>query len=93
MPALRGIEPTSRPTTCRRTRASRSDVASMPVEQRVRAVVELHDDALERLHRRLDLEQPQHDRLVGAEQLAGRDAVHERVADLARRAGDGDVNG
>ena len=65
----------------------------MPVEQRVRAVLELHDHAVERLHRRLDLEQAQHDRLVGAEQLAGGDPVDERVADLAGRAGDGDVDG
>ena len=43
--------------------------------------------------RRLDLEQAQHDGLVGAEQLPARDAVHERVADLARGAGDGDVDG
>ena len=57
----------------------------------MRAVLELHHHALERLHRGLDLEQPQHDRLVGAEQLARRDAVDERVADLAGRAGDGDV--
>ena len=43
--------------------------------------------------RGLDLEQPQHDRLVGAEQLPAGDAVDERVADLARGAGDGDVEG
>ena len=57
-------------------------------EQRVRAVFELHDHALERLHRGLDLEQPQHDGLVGPEQLARRDAVDERVSDLPGCAGD-----
>ena len=61
------------------------------LEQRVRLVLELHDQAVERLHRRLDLEQAQHDRLVGAEQLARGDPVDERVADLAGRARDGDV--
>ena len=35
-------------------------------EQRERAVVELHDDALERLEGRLDLEQAQLDRAVAA---------------------------
>ena len=37
----------------------------MPGEQRVGAVLELHHDAFERGQRRLDLEQPQDDRLVG----------------------------
>ena len=61
------------------------------LEQGIRLVLELHDQALERLHRRLDLEEPQHDRLVVAEQLPGGDPVHERVANLARRTRDGDV--
>jgi len=62
-------------------------------EQRERAVVELHDDALERAHRRRDLEELQVDRLVGTEQRAAGDAEEERVADLAGSAGDGDGDG
>jgi len=59
----------------------------------VRFVLELHDQALECLHRGLDLEQAEHERLVGTEQLARRDAVNERVADLTGRARDRDMNG
>jgi hypothetical protein len=36
-------------------------------EQREGAIVELHDDALERLHGRFDLQQSQDDRRVGTE--------------------------
>ena len=62
-------------------------------EQRVGAVLQLHHHAFQRGQRGLDLQEAQHDRLVGTEQLTGRDAVDERVADLARGAGDGDVEG
>ena len=61
-------------------------------QQREGAVVELHTDALERLHGRLDLEQAKHDGLVVAEQLARGDAEEERVADLAGGAGNRDVD-
>ena len=91
MPALRGIDPTSSAHDVPSNAVLRSAVASMPDEQRVRAVLQLHHHAFERGQRGLDLEQPQHDRLVGAEQLPAGDAVDERVADLARGAGDGDV--
>ena len=77
MPALRGIEPTS----------SAHEVPSKAVgevgggldvgEQREGAVVELHDDALERLHGRLDLEQAEHDRLVGR-RAAAPEAIRNR---------------
>ena len=56
------------------------------------AVLQLHHDTLERLHSRLDLEQAQHDRLVLAEHLTGRDAEEQRVADLAGGPGDGHVH-
>ena len=62
-------------------------------ERRERAVVELHDDALERLERRLDLEQLQLDRGVRAEQRAAGDAEQQAVADLAGGAGHGDLDG
>ena len=62
------------------------------VQRRERAVVEFHDDALQRAERRRDLEQVQVDRLVGAEHLARGHSEGERVADLARGAGDGDVD-
>src|SRR5207248_6415910 len=46
-----------------------------------------------RHHRRLDLEHPQDDRLVGTEHLAGRDPKKEGIADLACRSGDRDLDG
>ena len=61
-------------------------------EQRERTVVELHGDALEGLHRRLDLQEAQHHRLVGAEEVAARDPEEERVADLSGGAGDRHVD-
>src|SRR5664280_2708097 len=61
-------------------------------DQGERAVVDLHDHAFEGLHTGLDLEEAQHDRLVRTEQLTGRDAEEEGVADLAGGAGDGDVD-
>ena len=93
MPALRGIEPTSSahevPSKAVFEVGGGDDVA----DQGKGAVVDLHDHALERLHARLDLEQAQHHRLVGAEQLARGDAEQEGVADLAGGPGDGDVDG
>ena len=62
-------------------------------EQRERAVVELHLHAVERAEGRRDLEQVQVDRLVGTEHLARGHSEGKRVADLARGAGDGDVDG
>ena len=62
-------------------------------ERREGAVVELHDDALERLERRGDLEQAQLHRGVRPEQGTARDAEQEAVADLAGGAGDGDLDG
>src|SRR5438874_4915846 len=62
-------------------------------EHRKRAVLQLHGDALERLHGRLDLQHAQHDRLFGAEHLARRNAEDQRVADLAGRAGHRDLDG
>ena len=61
-----------------------------PAQQRKGAVDQLHRDALERAHRRRDLQQPQIDRLIGAEQLPGGDAKDEAVADLPGCAGDCD---
>src|SRR6202035_5604618 len=57
------------------------------------AVVELHGDALGRLDGLRDLQQPQLDWRVRAEQVPGGDAEQQRVADLAGGAGDGDVDG
>ena len=71
----------------------RSAVATVPCEQVMGAVLELHHDAFERRQRGLDLEHAQHDGLVGAEQVAVGDAVDEGVADLTGRAGDGHVDG
>ena len=62
-------------------------------QQRERAVVELHHDTLERLQRRLDLEQTQLDRAVRAEQRAARQAEQQAVADLAGGTGDRDLEG
>ena len=93
MPALRGIEPTSSAHDAAVERGLEVGGRLDADEQRVRAVLELHHHALERGQCGLDLEQPQHHRLVGTEQLTAGDPVDERVADLARGAGDGDVEG
>jgi hypothetical protein len=63
------------------------------VERRERAVVELHDHALQRAERRRDFQQVQVDRLIGAEHLAGRDTEGEGITDLAGGAGDRNVDG
>jgi hypothetical protein len=63
-----------------------------PGQQREGAVVELHRGALRRLHRGRDLEQPESDRRLWPEQLSGRDPEQQRVADLARGAGDRDID-
>ena len=62
-----------------------------PGERRERAVVELHHDALEGLQCWLDLQQPQLDRTVGAEQRTAREPEQQAVADLAGGTGDGDL--
>jgi hypothetical protein len=62
------------------------------VQQREGAVVELHRNAFQRFHGGLDLEHAQHDRLVGAEELARGNAKQQRVADLAGGACDCDVD-
>ena len=93
MPGPRGRAPTSRA----RLTPSKTFDASSPIcdpgERREGAVVELHDDALERLERGGDLEQAQLHRGVGPEQGTARDAEQEAVADLAGGAGDGDLDG
>ena len=93
MPAVRGRAPTSSATLVpsKACAGVGGDVDAR--EQREGAVVELHRGALGGLERRLDLEQAQAHRGVGAEQLAGGDAEQQRVADLAGGAGDGDVDG
>ena len=93
MPLVRGRAPTSR------ARFAPSKIGVRVVadldagQRRERAVVELHHHALERLERRGDLEQPQLDRGVRAEQVPARDAEQQAVADLAGGAGDGDLDG
>ena len=57
-----------------------------------RAVVELHDDALQRLQRGRDLQETQLDRPVAQQGTAG-DTEQQAVADLACGAGDGDLGG
>jgi len=65
------------------------------VQQRKRAVVELHHHAPERFLRLLvrNLEQLQDHRLILAEHLAAGNAKQQAVADLAGSASDGDANG
>ena len=63
------------------------------LEEREGAVLELHDDAAERGQGRLDLDQVEDDRLVGAEHRARGDAEEQGVADLAGGAGHGHAKG
>ena len=62
-------------------------------EQREGAVVELHGGSLGGLDRIGNLQQAQIHLGVRAEHLAGGDAEEDRVADLAGRSGDCDVDG
>ena len=62
------------------------------LEQRERAVFELHRDAAQGVERGRDLEELQDHGLVGPEHLTRRDAEEEAVTDLAGRAGDGNAN-
>ncbi len=62
-------------------------------EQREGAVVELHDDAVDRAHGGLDVDELEDDRLVLAEHVASGDAKEQAVTDLASSSGDGDANG
>jgi hypothetical protein len=64
-----------------------------PSERRERAIVQLHDDALQRPERRGDLEQVQIQRLVGAEHRAGGHPESERITDLTGSAGNCDIDG
>src|SRR5690606_34194251 len=69
-------------------------VADLDVgEGREGAVVELHDDALQCLQGRGDLQQTELDGGVGTEEGSAGDAEEEAVADLACGAGDGDLDG
>ena len=90
MPFVRGREPTSSAMFDAVEGIVGVVVQVKPGEQREGAVDELHRHALKRAHRLGDLQQPQIDRLVGAEQLPGGDAKDEAVADLPGGAGDGD---
>ena len=92
MPGPRGRAPTSRARLTPSKIFSASAPISTPASVRERAVVELHDDALERLQGGLDLEQPQLDRAVSGERAA-REAEQQAVADLAGGTGDGDLQG
>ena len=60
------------------------------VQQRERAIVELHDHALQRRQRRRDLEQVQVDRLIRSQQMARGNAKGKGIADLASGTGDRD---
>ena len=56
-------------------------------QKRKGTVVELHDDALERLHARLDLDQAQRHFLLRTEHRAAGDAKEKGITDLAGGAG------
>ena len=95
MPCLRGTAPTSSAQFTPLKPSSRLGGGHDALEQRERAVVELHADALQRGHGLLvgDFDEVQDDRLVRAEHGAGGDAEQEGITDLAGGAGDRDANG
>jgi hypothetical protein len=62
------------------------------VERGEGAVIEFHHHTRELRQRRRDLEQVQVDRSIAAQHLSRGDAEGEGVADLAGRAGDGDID-
>ena len=63
------------------------------LEERERAVLELHGDAAQRVERGRDLEQLEDHGLIRTEHLAGRDTEQQAVTDLSRGSGDGDAYG
>ena len=93
MPLVRGRAPTRQRQVDPVEDALGSSPISTVGQQRERAVVQLHHHALQRLERWGDLEQPQLDRLVGAQHRAAGDPEQQAVADLAGGAGDGDLDG
>ena len=62
-------------------------------EQRKTAVLQLHDQALQRGHGRLDFDQVQNHWLVRPEHRARGDAEQEGITDLAGGAGNSNTNG
>ena len=89
MPFVRGREPTSSAMLTPSKASFGSSCRSRPASSGKAQSIDLHRHALERAHRRRDLEQAQVDGLVGAEQLPAGDAEDEAVADLTGCAGDG----
>ena len=63
------------------------------LEQRKRAILQLHDDALQRRQRRRDLQQVQDDRLILAQHIPRRDTEQKSVADLTGCACNGNSDG
>ena len=93
MPWVRGREPTSRAHVGTLEGGLGLVGLHDAVQQRERAVLELHGHALQGAEGGRDLEQLELDRGVRAEQVAVRDAEEEAVADLAGSAGDGHSSG
>ena len=62
-------------------------------QQRKRAVIQLHDDALTSLLRLRQIEQLQDDGLILAQHFAGSNAEKQAVTNLAGSAGDSNTNG
>ena len=63
------------------------------LEERERAILQLHRDPAECVERRRDLEELEDDGLIRPQHLAGRDTEQEAVSDLPGGAGDGHANG
>src|SRR5690554_6669373 len=63
------------------------------LHQREGAVVDFHDDTVERIHGLGNFEQLQNDRLIRTQHVTCCDTENERVADLAGTAGDGNTYG
>ena len=93
MPALRGTLPTSNAQFTSRKPSSRFAVGHDALEQRKRAVVQLHHHAAERGQGGFDFNQVEDDGLIRAEHRAGGDAEQEGITDLAGGAGNCDSNG
>ena len=62
-----------------------------PLEQRVGAILELHEHALRLFDHLRDVRETKVDVRIGPEHLPGCDAWKERVRDLTRRTGDDDL--
>jgi hypothetical protein len=91
MPLERGRDPTNSAASMSAKAVSGSAVTVTPCSSGKAQSSSSH--ALHRRQRRFDVEQIEHDRLIGTQQVAARDAEEQGIADLTGCTADGDMDG